>query len=124
MLCTIKERGELNKMKKQVELIIYGAEIICASCVNLPSSKDTFEWLEAAISRKYPNQPVTMRLIDIYNPPEEESVKRFAEKVIEEDMFYPVVTLEGKIVGEGNPRLKTIYAELEKYGYSPVNEGL
>lgn len=107
-------------MEKQVEIIIYGAEVICASCVNLPSSKDTFEWLEAAISRKYPKQSVKIRLIDIYNPPEEEPIKSFAERVVSEDMFYPVVTLEGKIVGEGNPRLKNIYAELEKYGYLPV----
>ncbi|MGE6257555.1 YuzD family protein [Heyndrickxia sporothermodurans] len=107
-------------MGKQVEIIIFGAEIICASCVNLPSSKDTYEWLEAALSRKYPNQPVNIRLVDIYNPPQEEEIKNFAERVIDEDMFYPVVTLEGNIVGEGNPRLKTIYLEMEKHGYSPV----
>ncbi|GIN88622.1 putative disulfide oxidoreductase YuzD [Heyndrickxia sporothermodurans] len=107
-------------MWKQVEIIIYGAEIICASCVNLPSSKDTYEWLEAALSRKFPNQSVNIRLVDIYNPPQEEEIKNFAERVIDEDMFYPVVTLEGNIVGEGNPRLKSIYTEMEKYGYSPV----
>lgn len=107
-------------MGKQVEIIIYGAEIICASCVNLPSSKDTYEWIEAALSRKYPNQPVNIRLVDIYNPPQEEEIKNFAERVINEDMFYPVVTLEGNIVGEGNPRLKTIYLEMGKHGYSPV----
>ena len=36
---------------------VFGADIICASCVNAPSSKDTYEWLQAAISRKYPEQP-------------------------------------------------------------------
>ena len=40
----------------EVEIIFYGAEQLCPSCVNLPSSKETFEWLEAAISRKFPNQ--------------------------------------------------------------------
>ena len=40
-----------------INIEIYGADIICASCVNAPSSKDTYEWLQAAIDRKYPNQP-------------------------------------------------------------------
>jgi disulfide oxidoreductase YuzD len=102
---------------KEVEIVVYGAEVLCPSCVNLPSSKETYEWLEAAISRKYADQPFKIVYVDIHNPPEEETKKEFAEKVIEEDMFYPVVLLEGKIVGEGNPKLKTIYAELEKYGY-------
>lgn len=44
---------------------VFGADIICASCVNAPSSKDTYEWLQAAISRKYPEQPFTIRYIDI-----------------------------------------------------------
>ncbi|RBP05424.1 YuzD family protein [Rossellomorea aquimaris] len=106
--------------RKPVELYVYGAEILCPSCVNLPSAKETYEWLEAAVSRKYPNQPFVIKYVDIHNPPEDEAVKQFASRVIEEDMFYPIVLLEGNIVGEGNPRLKTIYSELEKYGYKAV----
>ncbi|ESU31193.1 disulfide oxidoreductase [Bacillus sp. 17376] len=106
--------------RKEVEIVVYGAEVLCPSCVNLPSSKETYEWLEAAISRKYADQPFKIVYVDIHNPPSEEDKKEFAEKVIEDDMFYPVVLLEGKVVGEGNPKLKTIYAELEKYGYVPV----
>lgn len=37
--------------------------------------------------------------------------------MIEEDLFYPVVLVEGKMVGEGNLRLKVICEEMEKYGY-------
>lgn len=103
--------------RKEVEIVVYGAEVLCPSCVNLPSAKETYEWLEAAISRKYVDQPFKISYVDIHNPPEVEDKKEFASRVIEEDMFYPVVLLEGKIVGEGNPKLKTIYAELEKYGY-------
>jgi disulfide oxidoreductase YuzD len=106
--------------KKSVEIVIYGAEVLCPSCVNLPSSKETYEWLEAAISRKYVDQSFTISYVDIYNPPEDNIKKDFAARVIEEDMFYPVVLLEGKVVGEGNPKLKTIYAEMEKYGYTVV----
>ncbi|PLS02680.1 disulfide oxidoreductase [Neobacillus cucumis] len=101
----------------EVEIVLYGAETICPSCVNLPSSRETFEWLEAAIARKYPNQPFKMTYVDIFQPSGEHEQLTFAKRVIEEDLFYPVVVINKKIVGEGNPRLKTIFAELEKYGY-------
>ncbi|WP_059173596.1 YuzD family protein [Bacillus sp. FJAT-27445] len=103
--------------EKKVEIIVYGAEQLCPSCVNLPSSKETYEWLQAAVSRKFPGQPFGISYVDIYNPPAEEGKRDFAERIIEEDMFYPVVLIGDKVVGEGNPRLKTIYAELESYGY-------
>ncbi|TYR78697.1 DUF1462 family protein [Priestia megaterium] len=103
--------------KTNVEICIYGAEVICASCVNLPSSKDTYDWLEAALSRKYPDQPFTIRYIDIYNPPVEEKKKQFAQRVIDEELFYPVVVINDKIVGEGNPTLKRVYEEMDKHGF-------
>jgi disulfide oxidoreductase YuzD len=108
--------------KQMVEVCVYGAEVLCPSCVNLPSSKETYEWLEAAISRKYPDQPFKLSYVDIYQPPDEEEKKQFAQRIIEEDLFYPVVVIEGVIVGEGNPRLKTIFAEMEKHGYVPKQE--
>ena len=49
----------------KVKIEIYGADVICASCVNAPSSKDTYEWLQAAIDRKYPGQPYDIEYIDI-----------------------------------------------------------
>jgi disulfide oxidoreductase YuzD len=102
---------------KSLEIIVYGAEQICASCVGLPSSLATVEWLEAAISRKFPDQPFGIAYVDIYNPSDEYDKVDFSKKIIEEDLFYPVVVIEGKIVAEGNPRLKVIFAEMEKYGY-------
>ena len=54
------------------------------------------------------------------NPPRRHEKVEFAKRVIEEDMFYPVVVIKDKIVGEGNPRLKTIFTELEKYGYKAI----
>jgi disulfide oxidoreductase YuzD len=104
----------------KIEIILYGSDELCPSCVHLPSSKETFEWLEAAISRRFPNQPFKMSYVDIQQPPEETGKAEFAKRVIEEDMFYPVVVINEKIVGEGNPRLKTIFAELEKYGYKAM----
>jgi disulfide oxidoreductase YuzD len=107
---------------REVEVCVYGAAVLCPSCVNLPSSKETYDWLEAAISRKYQDQPFTITYIDINEPPKDVDKTLFAQRVIDEDMFYPVVVINGEIVGEGNPRLKTIYTELEKYGYKEVEK--
>lgn len=104
-------------MENNVEIIVYGAEQLCASCVHLPSSKETCDWLKAAITRKFPDQPFQISYVDIHNPPDEPAKQKFAQRVIEEDMFYPVVVIKDQVVGEGNPRLKVIYAELIKYGY-------
>jgi disulfide oxidoreductase YuzD len=109
--------GNRLNMKTSVEIIVYGAEQICASCINLPSSRETCEWLEAAISRKFPEQPFQISYVDIFQPPDDPSKQKFAQKIIEEDMFYPVVVINEQIVAEGNPRLKMIFVELEKYGY-------
>jgi disulfide oxidoreductase YuzD len=109
-----------NMENNEVEVILYGAEQLCPSCVHLPSSKETFEWLEAAIARKFPDQPIKMTYVDIHQPPDNFSKQRFSKKVIDEDMFYPVVVINEKVVGEGNPRLKTIYTELEKQGYKAI----
>lgn len=105
--------------EREVEILVYGAEQLCPSCVNLPSSKETFEWLGAAVGRKFPNQPFKISYVDIFDPPTDVSKRDFAQRVIEEGMFYPVVLIEDEVVGEGNPRLKTIFAEMEKYGYIP-----
>ena len=107
-------------LEKEVEIIVYGAQQLCASCVNLPSSQETYEWLEAALSRKFEVQDFRLEYVDIHQPPEDNEKQKFAMRVIEEDMFYPVVVLEGKIVGEGKPRLKTIAAEMEMLGCRPV----
>ncbi|MGG0774433.1 YuzD family protein [Bacillus rugosus] len=105
-------------MTKPVMLSVYGAETVCASCVNMPTAKDTYEWLGAALKRKYPNQPFAMQYIDIYEPPDNEYAKELAEKIRNDEYFYPLVLVEDKIVGEGNPKLKDVYEEMEKHGYT------
>lgn len=104
--------------QKKLNIQVYGAEQICASCVNLPSAKDTCEWLEAALKRKFPNQPFTISYIDIYNPPSSEKEREFSLKMIEEDLFYPLILIEGEIVAEGNVRLKSIVDKMEQFGYT------
>lgn len=96
-----------DKMSKQIEMTIYGAEVKCASCINLPSAKETKEWLEAAINRKFSNSAILFRYVDI-NVPETEEDKVYAEAIREDEYFYPLVVLNGEVVGEGNPNIKVI----------------
>ena len=103
--------------EEMVNVQVYGTKLICASCVGMPSSTETFEWLQAAIGRKYEGQEnkFNFEYIDFQEEQEDEDKKAFAERVVEEDLFYPVVLVNGEIVGEGNPRLKDVYEEIEKY---------
>ncbi|MGD6817320.1 YuzD family protein [Metabacillus sp. 84] len=95
---------------------VYGAEVLCPSCVNMPSSRETQEWLSAALSRKYPNQQIDVTYIDIDRPELEGEQKEIAEKIRNDEYFYPLVVIQGRIVGEGSPRLKKICEELERLG--------
>lgn len=111
---TVRTRSGGEEM---VNVQVYGTKVICASCVGMPSSTETFEWLQAAIGRKYEGQEnkFNFEYIDFQEEQEDEDKKAFAERVVEEGLFYPVVLVNGEIVGEGNPRLKDVYEEIEKY---------
>ncbi|MBE1556356.1 YuzD family protein [Sporosarcina limicola] len=104
----------------KVYIEIYGADIVCASCVNAPSSKDTYEWLQAAIDRKYPNQPYQIDYINIDSDLSDDRQQSIAEQVRNDEFFYPLVMIEGEMVGEGYIQLKPVFAELEKHGFVPT----
>jgi disulfide oxidoreductase YuzD len=97
-----------------VELHVYGTEEICASCVGLPSSRETASWLEAALARKYGEQ-VVVHYID-FQQAETAAGQAWAERIVAEDLWYPIVVLDGELIAEGNPRLKGIYRVLEDQG--------
>lgn len=102
---------------KHVTVEVYGAEVVCASCVNAPTSKDTYEWLDAAIQRKYPNHPYEIVYIDIESVIEDERQRSVAEQVKEDEYFYPLVIVNEEVIGEGYIQLKPIFNELEKHGF-------
>ncbi|EUJ18071.1 YuzD family protein [Listeria aquatica] len=105
-------------MEKQVKLYVYGSTVICASCVGAPSSKETEEWLRAAIGRKFADQPFEVEYVDIYDPEQTNpEVRELARKIVDEDYMYPVVAVDGEIIAEGNPRLKDIYQVMTDRGY-------
>ena len=105
----------MNKSKAIIE--VYGADIICASCVNAPSSKDTYEWLQAAIARKFPNQEVIYRFINIDDILENERDIDYANRIQEDEFFYPLVLINNEVVGEGYVQIKPVYEVLERLGY-------
>lgn len=103
-----------------VSIEIYGANVHCASCVNAPSSKDTYEWLQAAIDRKYPNMPYNITYIDIEQPIENEHHAKWAQRILNDEFFYPLVLINNQVIGEGYIQLKPIYTELERLGFQSV----
>ncbi|NLY80042.1 MAG: YuzD family protein [Lysinibacillus sp.] len=108
-------------MNKKIPTIeVYGADILCASCVNAPSSKDTYEWLEAAIRRKYPDQPFTIRYIDIEQPLTDKRDQEYAERIHNDEFFYPLVLINDEVVGEGYVQIQPVFKALEKLGFVPT----
>lgn len=104
-------------MTKEIAIEVYGAEVVCASCVNAPSSLDTYEWLQAAIPRKYKNQPFSITYIDIEKDPIDQRQKQYIEQIRNDEYFYPLVLVEDEVAAEGYVQLKPIYRELEKHGF-------
>ncbi|OEH93981.1 YuzD family protein [Bacillus solimangrovi] len=102
-----------------IYVTVYGSEKPCASCIHEPSSKETYEWLQAAIERKYDSEQLNFQYIDIESA--EEQHQPLAERILAGEFFYPLVLIEEEIVAEGNPTLKRIYREIEKLGLEPIN---
>lgn len=104
-------------------MTVFGAEEKCASCIHLPSARETMEWLDAAISRKFPELKLKIEYVDIDKPGEDELHVRLAESIRDDEYFYPLVLLNDEIVAEGNPNLKDIFAKIEKWNENnPVSE--
>lgn len=102
----------------KLEVLVYGTGIICASCVNAPSSEETASWLQSLFNRRYGNQ-IHVRYIDFQKPDNVEE-KAFAKRIILEELWYPVVLIEDEIVTEGNPNLKNIFKKLDELGIQQI----
>ncbi|UOQ94235.1 YuzD family protein [Halobacillus shinanisalinarum] len=102
--------------EKAVQLKVYGAEERCASCVNAPGSKETFEWLEAAIDRKYGKDGVEYTYVDIHTEHNSDEDRKYVEQILNDELLYPLVVINGEIAAEGIPRLKSVCSVLEQHG--------
>ncbi|MCD8799493.1 YuzD family protein [Mammaliicoccus sciuri] len=101
----------------KASIVIYGADVVCASCVNAPSSKDTFEWLQAILGRKYPELNLEYTYIDIMNQTENltDHDQQFIERINEDELFYPLVTINDEYVADGYVQLKPVTKFIEEH---------
>ncbi len=104
----------------KLEILVYGTSVICASCINAPSSEETASWLQSLLSRKYGDQ-IHVRYINMQKPANDEE-KAFVHRMIVEDLWYPLVLIQDEIVTEGNPNLKKIFKKLDQLGILPIDK--
>ena len=107
----------VNEM--MVTIKVYGTDELCASCINAPSSVETASWLHAALRRIYNGETFQVVYVDIKAPQTMEE-EIFSKRVFDEDLWYPVVVINGSIITEGNPNLKDIYRKLDELGLSRI----
>ncbi|GAB6935279.1 YuzD family protein [Calditerricola yamamurae] len=100
-----------------VEVTVYGADVRCPSCVNAPSSKETVEWLQAVLGRKFGVERVAVRYVDIYAP-QTPADAEWARRVLDDEFFYPLVVIGGEAVAEGVVELKPVLDKLAALGLS------
>src|SRR5690625_3229567 len=102
--------------QQKLIVTVYGREQICASCVGAPGSRDTYEWLQAAIGRKYDTSDIEYKYIDMDETGHSDKHQNMIEQMEEEDMLYPLVMMDDDIVAEGIPHLKAIFREVDDRG--------
>ncbi|NJH86711.1 YuzD family protein [Staphylococcus agnetis] len=101
----------------KVSVVVYGADVICASCVNAPSSQNTYEWLQSILARKYPNIQFEYTYIDIEKDTENLSDhdQQFIEQIQEDELFYPLVSMNDEYVTDGYVQLKPITRFIDEH---------
>jgi len=90
--------------------VVYGADVVCASCVNAPTSKDTFDWLQALLKRKYSDINFEYTYIDFQKDTENLSDhdQQYIEQLENDELFYPLVTMDDMLVADGFIQSKQI----------------
>lgn len=101
----------------KASIVVYGADVICASCVNAPSSKDTYEWLQAILGRKYNHIDFEFTYIDFMKQTENltDHDQQFIERIKEDELFYPLVTINDELVSDGYIQLKPITKFIDEH---------
>ncbi|AMY05371.1 DUF1462 domain-containing protein [Staphylococcus condimenti] len=94
----------------KVSVVVYGADVVCASCVNAPTSKDTFDWLQALLKRKYSDINFEYTYIDFQKDTENLSDhdQQYIEQLENDELFYPLVTMDDMLVADGFIQSKQI----------------
>lgn len=100
-------------MNQKIQVTVYGREQVCASCVGAPGSRDTYEWLQAAIGRKYDTADFQYEYIDMDEPQSKEKHQQMIEQMEKEEFLYPLVLMNEEVVAEGIPYLKKVFQSID-----------
>ena len=94
----------------KVSVVVYGADVVCASCVNAPTARNTFDWLQPLLKRKYPDTQFEFTYIDIEKDTENltDHDQQYIERIQEDELFYPLVTMNNEYVSDGYVQLRDI----------------
>ncbi|WP_312040146.1 YuzD family protein [Macrococcoides bohemicum] len=99
-----------------INVIIYGADVVCASCVNAPTSKDIYDWVQPNLDRKFPDLQFNYNYIDINKS---ENLTDHDENIIEQinndELFYPLITMNDEIVADGYIQLPQVTKFVEEH---------
>ncbi|MFC6118872.1 YuzD family protein [Macrococcoides bohemicum] len=99
-----------------INVIIYGADVVCASCVNAPTSKDIYDWIQPNLERKFPDLKFNYHYIDINKS---ENLTDHDENIIEQinndELFYPLITMNDEIVADGYIQLPQVTKFVEEH---------
>ncbi|MCR0881874.1 YuzD family protein [Staphylococcus aureus] len=95
---------------EHVSVVVYGEDVICASCVNAPTSKDIYDWLQPLLKRKYPNISFKYTYIDITKDNDNLTNHdlQFIERIEQDELFYPLITMNDEYVADGYIQTKQI----------------
>ncbi|MBU7217573.1 YuzD family protein [Staphylococcus gallinarum] len=101
----------------KASVVVYGADIVCASCVNAPTSRNTFDWLQPLLKRKYPEISFEFTYIDIEKDTENltDHDQQFIERIQEDELFYPLVTINDEYVADGYIQLNTLTKFMDQF---------
>ncbi|MCG7339445.1 YuzD family protein [Staphylococcus sp. ACRSN] len=100
----------------KASVVVYGADIVCASCVNAPTSQNTFEWLQPLLKRKYPDTSFEFTYIDIEKDTENltDHDQQFIERIQQDELFYPLITINDEYVADGYIQLNQLTKFMEQ----------
>ncbi|ARQ03985.1 YuzD family protein [Macrococcoides caseolyticum] len=98
-----------------INVIIYGADVVCASCVNAPTSKDIYDWIQPNLKRKFPELTFNFSYIDINNSSNlTDHDENIIEQINNDELFYPLITMDDEIVADGYIQLPQVTKFVEQ----------
>lgn len=98
-----------------INVIIYGADVVCASCVNAPTSKDIYDWIQPNLKRKFPGLTFNFSYIDINNSSNlTDHDENIIEQINNDELFYPLIAMDDEIVADGYIQLPQVTKFVEK----------